>query len=163
MSCWTSAPSCAHPAVASSIHLQLLLADAKIFRSREFNHRVKSISMATFKPEEVEKIKAGGNEAARKVWLASWSGAEYPLPDPQDPRRVRDFIQAKYIDRRFVARVCVSWHCQLGGFVMFFPQEGKPKAAAAPQGYDGPRPMSLYRDVCFQFELQVRKAYTLAG
>lgn len=31
------------------------------YPSREFNHRVKSISMATFKPEEVKALQAGGN------------------------------------------------------------------------------------------------------
>ena len=30
--------------------------------SREFGHRVKSVSMASFKPEEIERIKKGGND-----------------------------------------------------------------------------------------------------
>jgi len=33
----------------------------KLYASREFSHTVKSISMATFTPEEVEDLKAGGN------------------------------------------------------------------------------------------------------
>ena len=30
--------------------------------SREFNHRVKSVSMATFKPEEIDALQKGGNQ-----------------------------------------------------------------------------------------------------
>ncbi len=37
---------------------------------REFSHRVKSISLATFSEEEVEGVKAGGNEANNKLYMA---------------------------------------------------------------------------------------------
>jgi len=33
-----------------------------IYYSREFTHRVKSVSMAKFSPEEVTALQAGGNE-----------------------------------------------------------------------------------------------------
>lgn len=72
--------------------------------SRDFNHRVKSISMASFKPEEIEKLKKGGNNAARDVWMASWTPAEHPLPDSQNPRAVKDFMQKKYVEKRWTAR-----------------------------------------------------------
>lgn len=37
---------------------------------REFSHRVKSISLATFTEEEVAGVKAGGNEANNKLYMA---------------------------------------------------------------------------------------------
>lgn len=40
---------------------------------REFSHRVKSISLATFTEEEVAGVKAGGNEANNKLYMARCS------------------------------------------------------------------------------------------
>ena len=37
---------------------------------REFSFRVKGISMSNFSPAEIKALKAGGNENARKLWLA---------------------------------------------------------------------------------------------
>lgn len=37
---------------------------------REFSHRVKSISLATFSEEEVAAVKAGGNDASNKLYMA---------------------------------------------------------------------------------------------
>lgn len=60
--------------------------------------------MATFKPEEIEKLKAGGNKVARDTWLASWTPSEHPLPDSQNPRAVKDFMQKKYEEKRWTAK-----------------------------------------------------------
>eukprot|EP01119_Soliformovum_irregulare_P011819 TRINITY_DN299_c0_g1_i1.p1 TRINITY_DN299_c0_g1~~TRINITY_DN299_c0_g1_i1.p1 ORF type:complete len:468 (-),score=143.26 TRINITY_DN299_c0_g1_i1:106-1509(-) len=70
---------------------------------REFNHRVKSISMAVFKPDEMAGLQNGGNEVARQIYLARWTPNEFPEPDPGDPERIRHFIRLKYIDKRWVA------------------------------------------------------------
>jgi hypothetical protein len=37
------------------------------FSSREFTHRVKSISMAKFNAEEVSALQAGGNEVVHEI------------------------------------------------------------------------------------------------
>jgi hypothetical protein len=42
------------------------------YLSREFNHRVKSISMATFKPEEIKGLQEGGNKVRNKVTKAKY-------------------------------------------------------------------------------------------
>ncbi|KAL6046767.1 putative ADP-ribosylation factor GTPase-activating protein AGD14 [Balamuthia mandrillaris] len=68
---------------------------------REFGHRVKSISMATFKPEEVEFLQEMGNERARDIWLAKWSSDQYPEPDSADKARVREFMKLKYLEKRW--------------------------------------------------------------
>lgn len=57
-------------------------------------HRVKSISMATFTTEEIDFIKAHGNELCGKTWLGLW-----------DPKRVhtqdqRELIIDKYERKR---------------------------------------------------------------
>lgn len=52
----------------SGIQFFLLHVNAVTFFSREFNHRVKSVSMATFKAEEIEKLKRIGN-AVRLIIL----------------------------------------------------------------------------------------------
>ncbi|CAM9592848.1 unnamed protein product [Hapterophycus canaliculatus] len=39
---------------------------------REFSHRVKSISLATFTEEEVAAVKAGGNDASNKLYMARY-------------------------------------------------------------------------------------------
>ncbi|XP_055296362.1 arf-GAP domain and FG repeat-containing protein 1 isoform X2 [Sitodiplosis mosellana] len=58
-------------------------------------HRVKSISMATFTTEEIDFIKAHGNELCAKTWLGLW-----------DPKRVhtqdqRELIIDKYERKRY--------------------------------------------------------------
>jgi hypothetical protein len=68
---------------------------------RELNHRVKSISMTTFKPEEIKNLQQGGNAVARRKWLARWSPEDFPEPDPSDAQRVKAFMKLKYIDKRW--------------------------------------------------------------
>ncbi|KAF9930397.1 hypothetical protein FBU30_000528 [Linnemannia zychae] len=66
---------------------------------RELNHRVKSISASTFTSEEIAGLQKGGNTAAKKVWLATWSWREYPEPDAHEVDEVRQFMRAKYIKK----------------------------------------------------------------
>jgi len=71
---------------------------------REFNHRVKSISMASFKPDEVKLLQDGGNRVAREQWMARWNSDEYPEPEAGDLERVRQFIRLKYVEKRWIER-----------------------------------------------------------
>jgi len=59
-------------ACASSALSNLTLARALPGRSRQFNHRCKGISMATFKPEEMRAIEEGGN-AVRPPCVAGFA------------------------------------------------------------------------------------------
>jgi len=69
---------------------------------REFSHRIKSISMATFTPEEIKRLQeSGGNECARKIYLAKWSSSEFPIPEAGDKSRIREFIKLCYKDKKW--------------------------------------------------------------
>jgi len=69
---------------------------------REFNHRIKSISMATFSPEEIKRVQDNnGNEYARKVWLAKWSQSDFPVPEAGDRNRIKEFIKLCYQDKKW--------------------------------------------------------------
>ncbi|KAJ8729225.1 hypothetical protein PYW08_000806 [Mythimna loreyi] len=61
-------------------------------------HRVKSISMATFTPEEIEFIKARGNDYCRRVWLGLYEGESVNFTDEQS---VKDFMSDKYEKKRY--------------------------------------------------------------
>lgn len=61
-------------------------------------HRVKSISMATFTPDEIEFIKARGNDYCRRVWLGLYEGESVNFTDEQS---VRDFMSDKYEKKRY--------------------------------------------------------------
>ncbi|KAL3686664.1 hypothetical protein R1sor_009238 [Riccia sorocarpa] len=68
---------------------------------REFTHRVKSVSMAKFTAEEVKSLQAGGNERGREVFFKDFDFSRNPLPDSSNPDKLRDFIKAVYVDRRY--------------------------------------------------------------
>uniref|UniRef100_A0A8D8V2B9 Arf-GAP domain and FG repeat-containing protein 1 n=2 Tax=Cacopsylla melanoneura TaxID=428564 RepID=A0A8D8V2B9_9HEMI len=60
-------------------------------------HRVKSISMTTFTPEEVEMLKSRGNDYCRKVWLGLCDNSiQY-----KDEQQIKDFMIDKYEKKRY--------------------------------------------------------------
>ncbi|XP_046736344.1 arf-GAP domain and FG repeat-containing protein 1 isoform X2 [Diprion similis] len=64
-------------------------------------HRVKSISMATFTPEEIEYIKERGNDHCRRIWLGL---ADPPTPkilDLKDEQKMKDLMISKYELKRY--------------------------------------------------------------
>lgn len=71
---------------------------------REFQHHVKSISMASFKPEEVQFLEEMGNGRAKEIWLAYWTPSDYPEPESTDRARVREFMKLKYERKKWFAR-----------------------------------------------------------
>ncbi|KAL0427077.1 UNVERIFIED_CONTAM: putative ADP-ribosylation factor GTPase-activating protein AGD14 [Sesamum latifolium] len=68
---------------------------------REFTHRVKSVSMAKFTPQEVSALQGGGNASAREIYLKEWDPQRNSLPDGSNIERLRDFIKHVYVDRRY--------------------------------------------------------------
>eukprot|EP00117_Sycon_ciliatum_P039054 scpid47106/ scgid3935/ Arf-GAP domain and FG repeat-containing protein 1; HIV-1 Rev-binding protein homolog; Nucleoporin-like protein RIP len=56
-------------------------------------HRVKSISMTSFTPQEMQSLQDGGNEIARQVWLAK--GRIEP-PDTKDEAAFKKYLSEKY-------------------------------------------------------------------
>ncbi|KAJ7542750.1 hypothetical protein O6H91_09G010000 [Diphasiastrum complanatum] len=69
---------------------------------REFTHRVKSISMAKFTAAEVDALQAGGNQRGREIFFKNWDSHRHTLPDSSYPDKVREFIKAVYVDRRYI-------------------------------------------------------------
>ena len=59
---------------------------------REFNHKVKSISMYNFTKDEYEAFKVGGNEVGAKIFLHKWKASEFQECQPGDVNRIREFI-----------------------------------------------------------------------
>ncbi|OWR52434.1 drongo protein isoform 2 [Danaus plexippus plexippus] len=68
-------------------------------------HRVKSISMATFTPEEIEFIKVRGNDYCRRLWLGLYEGESVNFTDEQ---RVKDFMSDKYEKKRYYLESSVN-------------------------------------------------------
>ncbi|CAH8378024.1 unnamed protein product [Eruca vesicaria subsp. sativa] len=68
---------------------------------REFTHRVKSISMAKFTTEEVNALRAGGNERARQNYFKEWDTKRDTYPDASNIFKLRDFIRSVYVDKRY--------------------------------------------------------------
>jgi len=63
-------------------------------------HRIKSISMSTFTPDEVEFMRTRGNAWCSKIWLARWDPVNQPV-DFKDDEKVKDFMVAKYEKKRY--------------------------------------------------------------
>ncbi|XP_059159549.1 arf-GAP domain and FG repeat-containing protein 1-like [Physella acuta] len=72
-----------------------------ILRGLNPPHRVKSISMASFTPEEMDFLKSHGNELNRKVFLGLYDSRSWPEPDSRDEQRVRDYMVQKYENKRW--------------------------------------------------------------
>ena len=72
--------------------------------SRKFNHRVKSISIATFTKDEVEKLReGGGNAASNAKYLAGYRKGRdaFSLPQENDSEKIEQFIKYKYIEKKW--------------------------------------------------------------
>lgn len=68
---------------------------------REFNHRVKGLSMSNFSLSELELLRTQGNEACLRTWMARYNPQDFPQPGPKDTQRIKDFIRLKYKERRW--------------------------------------------------------------
>ncbi|KAH6939997.1 hypothetical protein HPB50_023900 [Hyalomma asiaticum] len=72
-----------------------------ILRGLNPPHRVKSITMTTFTPEEIEQIKNKGNEYCKYVWLGLYDSRCPVEPDSRDEQRTRDMMIQKYERKRW--------------------------------------------------------------
>uniref|UniRef100_A0A7C9APJ3 Arf-GAP domain-containing protein n=1 Tax=Opuntia streptacantha TaxID=393608 RepID=A0A7C9APJ3_OPUST len=80
---------------------------------REFTHRIKSISMAKFTPQEVANLQEGGNERAREIYFKEWD-PQRNLPDSNNVDRLRDFIKHVYVHRRYTGEGGIHRPPQVG-------------------------------------------------
>ncbi|KAL1532472.1 hypothetical protein AAHA92_32478 [Salvia divinorum] len=68
---------------------------------REFNHRVKSVSLVKFSDEEIMSLQAGGNERAKQIYFKSWDPYHKSYPNSSNLERLREFVRSAYIDRKY--------------------------------------------------------------
>ena len=70
---------------------------------REFNHRVKSIAVATFNEKEVANIREGGNSNLNRKYLAKWKKNKdsFTMPREGEKDKIKQYIQFKYIDKKW--------------------------------------------------------------
>lgn len=57
--------------------------------------------MAKFENAEIEALKVGGNEVAKRIWMARWTPSDFPIPDDSDPAKLREFLRLKYKEKRW--------------------------------------------------------------
>lgn len=70
---------------------------------RELSHKVKSISMSNWTRDEVDALgNSGCNTKDHELYLANFDGKAFPQPTSSNRSRLREYIRAKYIDRRWV-------------------------------------------------------------
>uniref|UniRef100_T1IZ22 Arf-GAP domain-containing protein n=1 Tax=Strigamia maritima TaxID=126957 RepID=T1IZ22_STRMM len=72
-----------------------------ILRGLNPPYRVKSISMTSFTPEEIEFIRGKGNEYCRRVWLGTHDSRGIVEPESKDEQRIKDFMIQKYERKRW--------------------------------------------------------------
>eukprot|EP01031_Cornospumella_fuschlensis_P026591 gene26591-32137_t len=68
---------------------------------REFQFKVKGVSMSVFTEEDVSGLASMGNEAFNNTYLARLNRADVSVPNGSDTQRLKDFIRAKYVDRKW--------------------------------------------------------------
>ena len=78
-------------------------ARARKTTSRQFSHRVKGVSLATFKPEEVAALEETGNALVLGTYHARWSPSDLPKPTGREPARIADWVEAVFVKKRFYA------------------------------------------------------------
>lgn len=64
-------------------------------------HRVKSITMTSFSPDEMARLEGGGNEKVNHVWLAKWNERTDTEPDCADDQKMKYFMIEKYERKRW--------------------------------------------------------------
>lgn len=69
--------------------------------SRELQHKVKGISMTVFSESDVAEISRGGNQVFNDKYMALYTGREAAYPSGADLVKLKEFIQLKYIQKRW--------------------------------------------------------------
>jgi hypothetical protein len=78
----------------------LFLSSQLICASRDFQFKVKGISMSVFNEEDVLNLSAMGNVAFNEKYMAGYNAHE-PVPNGSDVAKLKEFIRAKYLDKKW--------------------------------------------------------------
>ncbi len=68
---------------------------------RELGHKVKGLTVCIFSEDEVKELSAWGNERAAKVWHGGMKKGSYPIPNPKDSYKLKEFMRVTYMQKRF--------------------------------------------------------------
>lgn len=68
--------------------------------SRDFQFKIKGISMSVFTEEDVAAMASEGNVSFNAKYLANYNTHD-PMPSGADVTKLKDFIKAKYLDRKW--------------------------------------------------------------
>lgn len=63
---------------------------------RNFSHRVKGISAASFSEDEVAALEANGNKRERRKWLATYKESDCPIDDESSPAQIQRFMHRMF-------------------------------------------------------------------
>ena len=72
----------------------------QISLSRDFQFKVKGISMSVFNEEDVRALSNEGNVSFNAKYLANYNTHD-PLPNGSDVNKLKEFIKSKYLDKRW--------------------------------------------------------------
>ncbi|KAG0722101.1 Arf-GAP domain and FG repeat-containing protein 2 [Chionoecetes opilio] len=86
--------------------------------------------MASFTQEEIDLIKARGNQYCSAVWLGLYDPKLTPFPDTKDEHKIRDFMITKYEKKRFYIDPSVALK------IMSSTQDSASSSAASTPGSD---------------------------
>jgi len=66
--------------------------------------KIKSVGMAEFTTDEVKAMRAGGNEVARRKWMAGWTPSDMEEPPAGSHRgEIKLFLEEKYVRERWTS------------------------------------------------------------
>lgn len=119
----------------------------KITTSRQFSHRVKGVSLATFKPEEVAALEETGNALVLGTYLARWSPSDLPKPTGREPASIADWVEAVFVKKRFYAEPDIGSgrvSCCVGVFFYYFGEERCGKGGVLGQSTSFFRALDFY-------------------
>lgn len=77
-----------------------------LLRGMNTPHRVKSVSMASFTPEEMDFIQKRGNDACYCIWMGRYEasrkfGGGDAFPESKDEHRLREYMHKKYEQKKW--------------------------------------------------------------
>jgi len=68
---------------------------------RDFQFKVKGISMSVFTEEDVAYLASMGNGQFNAKYMAGYNSRDHPPPTGNDVVKLKEFIRAKYLDKRW--------------------------------------------------------------
>jgi hypothetical protein len=72
-----------------------------LYCSREYQFKVKGVSMTVFTQEDVDGLTEMGNERFNSIYLANLNPRDYSIPNGNDVNKLKEFIRLKYMEKKW--------------------------------------------------------------